>query len=508
MKSRLLVLLLVLGVLSATVGEAVAEQRYVVRPGDTLGSIAETFYGDRSMSYLISGANRSVLQGEENVVAPGIELVIPALDLETAPTYGIAQGERDESSGRLMINLIAAANYPPLSGEDLPNGGLATEIVTAVFNKLGYKPTIDFATLAPEPNAAKLGTFAATFPYLGTDHLGRRFLVSDPIVPTRSYIFRHKDSDLGGNVADLNGRRVCMAKSLYPALAKGPLKDVAADVMLTEKPIDCFIAVMRKEANATVAGELEAGTAIASLDIGKDIRISESPIHVGGFSVLFPKLSAHGRVLNYHFNDAMEKMQRSGELDRIIESHLKLGTQLASGAQASDFFAVHLSTLDSKESALAVWRELQQSFPGLLAPMEPIVQRVDFGPGRVLHRLFAWPLSSRASADTACVEFGAKGQYCLAVPAHEIAVTEGPVESGGFAVVLAAFGTRAEAERYLSWAEETMSDDLGGLGFRAYAADEAAGGKYRVITEPLPNEAMARELCVQIGWPFCQVVQR
>jgi len=505
MKSCLPVLMLVLGVLSMTVGRAVAEQRYVVQPGETLGTIAEKFYGDPGKSYLISGANQGVLSGAGNAVTVGTELVIPDLHLETAPTYGVVQGQRDESSGRLMIDLVAAANYPPLSGEDLPNGGLLTEIVTAAFSKLGYKPTIDFASLAAEPNPADLGTFAATFPYLQSDHFERRFLVSVPMVPTRSYVFRHKDSSLGGTLDGLRGRRVCMAKSLYRGIAKEALKGLAVDVLLADKPIDCFIAVMKKEANAAIAGELDAGVAIAALDIGKEIRISESPIHIGGFSVLFPKLSAHGRVLKYQFNETIEKMKQSGELDRIIESHLRIGTQLASGAQTGDFFAVHLSTLGSATAALSVWQELQQAFPALLAPMEPIVQQVNFGPGRVLHRLFAWPLSSRATADGACEEFEAKGQYCLAVPAHEIAATGNPA---GFAVVLAAFGTRAEAERYLSWARDTMSEDLGGLQFQAYSAIDDVGEEYRVVTEPLASESEAREVCVQLGWPFCQVVQR
>lgn len=507
MKSRLLVLVLVLGVLSlAAAGKAAAEERYVVQPGDTLDSIAGKFYGDPSKSYLIWGANEGVLSGAPNPLAAGTELVIPDLHLETAPTYGIVQGQRDEGSGQLMIDLIAAADYPPLSGADLPNGGLVTEIVTAAFSKLGYKPTVNFTPLAAEPDAAKLGTFAATFPYVKSEQFNRRFLVSDPIMPTRSYVFRHKDFDLGSAVGDLRGLRLCMAKPLYPSIAKGPLKDATVSLMLADKPIDCFIAIMKKEANAAVAGELDAGVAIAALDIGKQIRISESPIHVGALSVLFPKLSAHGRVLNYHFNEMIEKMKRSGELDRIVEKHLRVGNELTSGSQAGDFFALHLSTLDSKAAALSVWQDLQQSFPALLASIEPIVQRVDFRQGGVLHRLFAWPLPDRASANGACKEFAAKGQYCLAVPAGEIASTR---DTAGFAVVLAAFGTRSEAERYMSWAQETMSGNLGGLEFQAYAADdEGTGEEYRVVTEPLPSESKAREVCVRLGWPFCQVVQR
>ena len=507
MKSGLLGLLLVLVLVSGMAGGAGAAQLYVVQPGDTLSSIAEKFYGDPRKSYLILRANQDALSRTLNSVEVGSELFIPELHLETAPTYGVAQGERDTATGLVMMDLVAAPMYPPYSGEDLPNGGIFTEIVTTAFSKLGYKPTITFAALGPAPKAADLGAFAATFPHLESKDLRRSFLVSDGILPVRSFLFWRRGSGVDyAGIGDLRGRRVCTTRSLYDAVLKDLADGAGLDLMLPERVIDCFLAIMRDEVDAVVAGELDGGAAVSALGLENEIRTSQAPLHTGVLCVLFPKLSAHGRVLRYQFNETIAKMKASGALDRIIERHLRPGAHVAIGPSSGKAFAVHLATEDSKAAAVSAWQDLQQSFPGLLGPMELFVQPVDVGGGAWRHRVLAWSLPDRSSANSACDALQAKDQYCLAVPVHALATAQNPA---AFAVVLAAFSTQADAARYLSWVQENMRDNLGDVQLETDSAvNDRNGEEFRVITEPLPSESMAREVCARLAWPVCQVVQR
>ncbi len=49
---------------------------YIVKPGDTLKSIAEEFYGDASKWMLIYKANKAIIK-DPDVLYPGLELQLP-----------------------------------------------------------------------------------------------------------------------------------------------------------------------------------------------------------------------------------------------------------------------------------------------------------------------------------------------------------------------------------------------------------------------------------------------
>ncbi|MHC4695249.1 MAG: LysM peptidoglycan-binding domain-containing protein [Planctomycetota bacterium] len=75
--------------------------RYTVVSGDTLSKIAGAHYGRRSTRFVnaIFDANRSVLSSPD-VLRPGMELVIPAVEGATAPSSAESSGERETKTPR------------------------------------------------------------------------------------------------------------------------------------------------------------------------------------------------------------------------------------------------------------------------------------------------------------------------------------------------------------------------------------------------------------------------
>jgi nucleoid-associated protein YgaU len=59
---------------------APGEQAYTVEAGDTLGSIAQKFYGDSSQWRKIYDANRSALGDNPDAIKPGTQIRIPPKD--------------------------------------------------------------------------------------------------------------------------------------------------------------------------------------------------------------------------------------------------------------------------------------------------------------------------------------------------------------------------------------------------------------------------------------------
>lgn len=518
--------LLLLG-LAVTSGTQ-ASERHVVQPGDTLGTIARKHYGDSTKWRLILRANKDRVERDGKILAVGTVLVIPELDLETAPTYGTAQGRVDQETGLLMVDLIARAGNEPLTGRGTAGGGVVTEIVKAAFNRLGYEPRIRFVAWDSEADLGELSEYAAAFPQAPSPALRGRFLLSDAVLQTRDLVYWRRDLDLEFTaVKDLRNQRVCTTKAIFQAYFKDMVEEVPLDLNLPDRSRDCFDSLAQRAVDAVVADELESATALAALDLRAEVRQSETPVSTGELIVLFPKFSAHGRALRYQFNSALRKLRESGDLQRILGRHLQPDRRSAEAGvprngsrpvPAGDAFALHLSSFKSKAAAMDGWDELKVAFPAVLGRMELIVEPVKLGPGETFYRVLAGPLASQSAADGLCSELQAKEQYCLTVPVQKAAAIAAPREqpqletqaqTGRFSVMLASFGTLAEAERYSAWVSGAMSGTLGDLKLETDSIAAGEGGKsYRVLTEALPEEGLARELCARLEWPFCRVVQR
>ena len=65
---------------------------------------------------------------------------------------------------------IATGNdYAPFTDEELPEGGLATEVVVEAFAAVDHEVDIDFRPWARGYHDTGQGVFAGTFPYVHSD---------------------------------------------------------------------------------------------------------------------------------------------------------------------------------------------------------------------------------------------------------------------------------------------------------------------------------------------------
>ncbi len=92
---------------------------------------------------------------------------------------------------------VVTGEWPPFSGEKLPEKGAITEIVTLAFRNSGYEPNYDFKSwLLGEKiavdNKTSLGA-QATYPYIKSDHRSKVFYYSAPIADIEWSFFCNRD---------------------------------------------------------------------------------------------------------------------------------------------------------------------------------------------------------------------------------------------------------------------------------------------------------------------------
>lgn len=93
----------------------------------------------------------------------------------------------------LQSAIIATGEYPPFSGEQLKDNGIAAAIVSKAMKEIGYEIEIKFmpwplATKATAESGTNQGVRAA-FPYVKSPEREREFYFSDPILTVETSIF-------------------------------------------------------------------------------------------------------------------------------------------------------------------------------------------------------------------------------------------------------------------------------------------------------------------------------
>ncbi len=120
---------------------------YTVRDGDTLGSIAQAAYGTFDYQ-LIFNANRDALSTGANVLAAGMQIILPCEDGRLTPDAevgAIIQQEADkvatapkqEGAYRPAIRVLTANGWAAFTDESLPGGGMFVRLVTTALERAG-----------------------------------------------------------------------------------------------------------------------------------------------------------------------------------------------------------------------------------------------------------------------------------------------------------------------------------------------------------------------------------
>jgi polar amino acid transport system substrate-binding protein len=238
---------------------------------------------------------------------------------------------RQNSESPLEPISLLSGEWSPYSGEKLPDQGVTTLIVNAVFNQMGYAPAVQFipwprAEEVAEQNENNQGV-RGIYPYVKTSARERLFYYSDPIFEIDMAIFYNIERTPGlSHLEDIEGledvRILPVAGYQYPV----ELQPYIATALVAEN--DNKKAFQRLISDPQVEAVIEArlvGHALLHEHFPQHIALIQTtpllfhrPIHL-----MASKRNPHNLRLIRDFNRILRVMNRDGRLGTLQRRGLR-----------------------------------------------------------------------------------------------------------------------------------------------------------------------------------------
>lgn len=219
------------------------------------------------------------------------------------------------------VQLVTGNQFPPYADQRLPDGGLATAVVRAVYARMGKR--IEVAHLDWEDGLARTeaGQFFGTFPYIKAGDRVERFFFSDPIFSVRPRLFVHFEiAAFINEVEDMEGRTLCVPDSwAVDQYLRGMVKNGQISKVTGRDIVDCFQKVFAREADG-VSVDRQLGSMAASRVDGSawTKNYNFAPFPAPNYLIVSRSYPGGARLL-LEFNKALQSMQDDGYINVIVD---------------------------------------------------------------------------------------------------------------------------------------------------------------------------------------------
>ncbi|WP_158221935.1 LysM peptidoglycan-binding domain-containing protein [Actibacterium pelagium] len=334
--------------LAAALPVAAAAQQacgdYTVQAGDSLGSIAAAAYG--SFDYqAIFNANRDVLGGNPNNLAPGMVLAMPCADDLNGASLAINVVPENSGSSAAGYNppikLLTGSGWAPFSEEKLTGGGFLPRLATTALRRGGNDR--DFSLAYVEDLGAHLdvllpsGAFDISLGWYMPDcnkmnvlsptskRQCNEFDASVPVYETVMGYYTKVGSAYEEAVEfrDFTGARFCRVESqLTFDLEEEGLQPPLVTLVRPKTAEDCFEELMRGGVDVVGIEVQSAAAVINELQIEDEVIDNPNLSKVLSMSFLAHKSNPFGRQYILMMNRGLNEMRETGEWFQIISSSL------------------------------------------------------------------------------------------------------------------------------------------------------------------------------------------
>ncbi|WP_284163971.1 transporter substrate-binding domain-containing protein [Frigidibacter sp. SD6-1] len=346
---------LILSVWGALATQAFAQDActsYVVKEGDTLGSISMSAYG-RLDYQAIFNANTEQLRANPNALSAGMELVIPCGDGRLSATDDVAEidaavskvgnvSSDTQGKYRAKIRFVTGGDWYPFADEGLSGGGFLIRLVSTAMQRGGNDQqfAIDWVddwdshltTLLP------LGAFDASIAWYQPDcsaldtvsemtrDLCLNYDFSESLYDAVFGFFTKKGNkyENARTFADLKGARICRPEgySFHDLDAQGLMEPVVS-ITIDDYMEDCIKGIMADKYDVFSVESQAAYPALEAEGVGGDIVENPRISSIQAIAVMTYKSNPHSREYLTYLNRGLNEMRDSGEWYDIVASSLK-----------------------------------------------------------------------------------------------------------------------------------------------------------------------------------------
>lgn len=225
------------------------------------------------------------------------------------------------------LRLVSGDDYAPFTGEQLPGGGMLSQLVQAALGERDIASTLAWRPWNRGYQMTLQGEYDATFPYMRTAEREREFAYSEPLFVAQQHLFsRAGEVFEADNLTALLGTRMCYPLGWQPPAAiqqlleagrltrqSPPGLEECAKLLLLNRD-DFFIADLR-------LGDAALRATGAPLSrFRRSARVfSSSALHL-----IVPRQHPRAEEILARFNEGLASLRASGKYQQIIDGHTQV----------------------------------------------------------------------------------------------------------------------------------------------------------------------------------------
>jgi len=303
---------------SAT-ADAAEPRSYVVKRGDSLSRIARKFYGNSVLWQPIRAANSDKVKRGGRLIFPGTRLTIPDLDTDAPEIETVSV---DESAPKLAV---ATGNaYAPFTDENLPEGGLFTDLVRTAMARAGYDSDIEFIPWDTAMRATQAGTFKASFPWYDTEDRRAALWYSRPVYEVLIVVYHKTGAPLEfEGIDDLDGLNLCRPAGYFDDDIREKVEGGQIIRTAPETPANCFELLVKGDVDVVSLSAMVGNGEIIKLGFDEQVEVADTPLAIRPLHIVYPKFDPRSRGTMGKVDRELRLMDEDGVTARIIEKHLR-----------------------------------------------------------------------------------------------------------------------------------------------------------------------------------------
>ncbi|MFO7727443.1 MAG: transporter substrate-binding domain-containing protein, partial [Desulfonatronovibrio sp.] len=195
------------------------------------------------------------------------------------------------------MRLVTGNDYKPFTDQTLPQGGMITEIVDQVFQKMGYQAEIEFHSWSRGYTLSEEGAFLGTFPYVQTPERMESFYFSDPIYTITTLFFVRNDTDLSFvHDSDLQGLTACKPLGYHLRDIQDFLNKDFIEVRRPNTMESCFKMLRRGRVDLVPINEHVGWEVVRKIAGEKDMfKVLEKPLLETGLHFIVTRKNPQGQ---------------------------------------------------------------------------------------------------------------------------------------------------------------------------------------------------------------------
>jgi len=220
------------------------------------------------------------------------------------------------------VTLTTGPGYAPFADPNLPGGGIATQVVQAVFRRLGEPVGLTWLPWKRGYLLTLSGRFDATFPYVRSTVREHDFLYSDPIITTYNYLYTRPGEQLDPDQpASFRDHTICVPQGFYSPLEEKLHDQVGRGEVKVERTPDMstclrMLAAGRIDAfnsNEFLVRDLEqqAGGVAYAERSGKPLGTTE-------LMLIAPRSAPGSADLIRRFNAGLQQIKADGSYRSVV----------------------------------------------------------------------------------------------------------------------------------------------------------------------------------------------